>query len=148
MGSHEKYSTQSEWYTPKYVFDALGCRFDMDVAAAPEGYGCVPADILCRDAFHTEWAGFIWCNPPWAGRGNKEPWIRFIHTHGDGLLLSPDRTSTPWWQDAAKKADRILFVHGKIKFIPGPENNSNWKQPDKGVKALFTAQKNGLGIVK
>lgn len=158
MGSHERYSTQSEWYTPKYIFDALECRLDMDVAAAPEGYGCVPADILCRDPFHTEWRGFIWCNPPWAGRGNKQPWIEFIHRHGNGLLLSPDRTSVPWWQEAAKTADKILFVQGKIKFIPGPGNDANWKHPangttifawgERGVKALFAAKKNCLGIVK
>jgi hypothetical protein len=25
--------TTAEWYTPPYIFDALGCRFDLDPAS-------------------------------------------------------------------------------------------------------------------
>jgi hypothetical protein len=35
MAQHEQPSKTSEWYTPKYIFEALGVRFDLD-AAAPE----------------------------------------------------------------------------------------------------------------
>lgn len=30
--SHERRGKSDEWYTPKYVFDALGVVFDLDVA--------------------------------------------------------------------------------------------------------------------
>lgn len=158
MGSHETYSTESEWYTPAYVFKALECFFDMDVAAPIDsGLTCVPAmKFISRDSLTTEWEGFVWCNPPWAGRGNKDPWIDKMIQHGNGLLLSPDRSSAPWWQKAAWSSDGYLSVKGKIKFMPGPGNFSNWRQPgtgttifawgNKGISALLKAQSNGLGI--
>lgn len=158
MGSHEVYSIESEWYTPAYIFKALDVRFDWDVAAAPDfSLTYVPADYYCsKESLSRDWKGFVWCNPPWAGRGNKQPWVDKMACHGNGLLLTPDRSSAPWWQDAATKADAILFISGKVKFIPGPENLSNWKQPGAGstifawggagISALLNAQKNGLGI--
>jgi len=33
MSHWEAAGKSSEWYTPKYIFDALGCTFDLDVAA-------------------------------------------------------------------------------------------------------------------
>ena len=33
-----------EWYTPRSLFDALGLWFDLDPAASPSPYACVPAD--------------------------------------------------------------------------------------------------------
>jgi hypothetical protein len=155
MAAHEIYSLEDEWYTPKYIFDALGCVFDMDVAAAPEGYGCVPARLFCRDAFNSQWIGFVWCNPPFSGRNNKIKWVNEMSKHGNGILLTPDRSSAPWWQDAAKKSTSHLMVRCKIKFTPGPENKSNWKQPGCGTTlfafgkvadiALVSGVRNGLG---
>lgn len=153
------HSVENEWYTPKYIFDAMGYRFDMDVAAAPDpSLTHVPADkFISTDSLSKKWEGFIWCNPPWAGRGQKAPWVAGNALHDNGLLLTPDRSSAGWWQYAATKSASILFVNGKIKFIPGPGNTSNWKQPGtgttifafgmKGVMALATAEANGLGIV-
>jgi DNA N-6-adenine-methyltransferase Dam len=133
----------------------LECKFDMDVAAAPEGMGFVPADIMCRNAFFTEWKGFVWCNPPWCGRKNKRPWIDLMIKHNNGIFLAPDRTSAPWWQYMATKADSIHLVHGKIKFIPGPGNESDGEHPgngttlfafgEKAIQALLQAQENKLG---
>lgn len=158
MGSHESYSIQNEWYTPSYIFKALGCSFDCDVAAAPDSsLASVPATFFySSESLTKNWNGFVWCNPPWGGIGNKQPWIDKMHPHGDGLLLTPDRSSSPWWQDASRKAEAILFVKGKIKFIPGPGNLSNHKHPgagttifawgERGIAALLDAEKNGLGI--
>ncbi len=36
MSHWEASGESNEWYTPKYIFDALGTRFDLDVAA-PHG---------------------------------------------------------------------------------------------------------------
>ena len=35
MGQWETKGASDEWYTPAYIFDALGERFDMDVASPP-----------------------------------------------------------------------------------------------------------------
>jgi hypothetical protein len=45
------------------------------------------------------------------------PWLEKFFAHGDGIALVPDRTSAPWWQRFAPRADLILFVSPKIKFI-------------------------------
>lgn len=37
MAAYEKTGESDEWYTPRYIFDALNARFDMDVAAPKEG---------------------------------------------------------------------------------------------------------------
>ena len=38
MALHENsVGMTDEWYTPKYVFDALGCKFDLDVAHPGNG---------------------------------------------------------------------------------------------------------------
>jgi hypothetical protein len=35
MALHEQsVGATDEWFTPPYVFDALGCEFDMDVASS------------------------------------------------------------------------------------------------------------------
>lgn len=156
MGNWENDGESSEWYTPKYIFDALQCRFDMDVAAAPDGFGHVPASRFCRDAFNEKWFGFVWCNPPFSKRGTKQKWVYMNKIHGDGILLFPDRSSTDWWQEAAKASTSLLMIFGKIKFIPGVGNNQNWKQPGCGTtlfafgnnahNALVRASNNGLGI--
>lgn len=160
MGNHETYSTESEWYTPLYIFEALECHFDIDVAAPPSAVELthVPAEnYISQNSLEADWHGFAWCNPPWAGRGNKQPWIDKMHAHGDGLLLTPDRSSAPWWQSAVKRADAVLFTAGKIQFIPGLGNQSKCDHPgsgttifafgEKAVAALLNAEKNMLGTV-
>jgi hypothetical protein len=159
MGSHETYSIENEWYTPSYIFKALHCTFDVDVAAAPDpSLAFVPAlTFISSGSLSKAWEGFAWCNPPWSGRGNKQPWIDRMADHNNGLLLTPDRTSAPWWQTAAIKSDAVLFVFGKIQFHLGPGNLQNNKQPGvgttifawgpKAITALLNAQENGLGTV-
>ena len=44
MSAWEAIGKSDEWYTPKYIFDALGCRFDLDPAGAVRG-GYVPASV-------------------------------------------------------------------------------------------------------
>ena len=157
MGHHEANGKTDEWYTPKYVFDALECKFNMDVAC-PEDHDAIHTPTkycISHNSLEQEWDGFVWMNPPFGGRNGLIPWLDKIHRHGNGIALTPDRTSAPWWQNTARKADAHLQVNGKIKFISGDDSNN--KQPsngttlfafgEQGVQALLNAQKNGLGIV-
>jgi DNA N-6-adenine-methyltransferase (Dam) len=121
MALHEQsVGATSEWYTPPYVFEALGCRFDVDVASP----GCdvvpwVPAiRHIVRDSMITDWGdGFAWMNPPFGGRNALIPWLQKFVDHGNGVALVPDRTSAPWWQAFAPQMDALLFVAPKIRFI-------------------------------
>ena len=144
-----------EWYTPKYVFDALGCFFDMDVSS-PRDFVTywIPAErFISAGSLEKEWTGFVWMNAPFGGRNGLVPWLSKFFDHGNGIALTPDRTSAPWWQEFAAKADAILFVSPKIKFI-GADGNQG-KSPSDGttlmasgplaVAALRRAADCGLG---
>ena len=116
MSHWEAAGKTDEWYTPKYLFDALGCRFDLDVAASPGGCH-VPALYFERhDGLKSEWRGFVWMNPPFGGRNGLIPWLEKFSEHGDGIALVPDRTSAPWFQAYARRASSVLFMTPKVKF--------------------------------
>lgn len=155
MSHWESAGASDEWYTPAYIFDALNVGFDMDVASPRGANTHVPADtFVFADSLTDQWNGFIWMNPPFGGRNGLEPWLDKFFSHGNGIALTPDRTSAPWWQDAAKKADAVLFIGGKVKFER--PDGSIGKSPSNGttlfaagsfaVSALQVAAQNGLGV--
>ena len=132
MSSWEATGQSDEWYTPAFVFDALGEWFDLDAAAPPDGPRHVPCGAwLHSDALSLPWRGFVWLNPPFGGRNALAPWLDRFFAHGNGIALTPDRTSAPWWQDAAQRADAILLTRGKIKFER--PDGSIGKSPGSGV---------------
>lgn len=145
-----------EWYTPAYIFEALGETFDLDVAA-PQRKTFVPARqcfTITDDGLRCNWRGFVWGNFPFGGRGSLEPWLTKFFDHGDGIALTPDRTSAPWFRDAWERADLVLFMP-KVKFIrpdgslgKSPSNGTAlWAAGDRAVAALRRAQTAGLGIL-
>ncbi len=132
--------------TPRYIFDALGCRFDMDVAAPFEGPRHVPCDTWIYDyALIKPWHGFVWMNPPFGGRNGLEPWLEKFFDHGDGIALTPDRTSAQWFQAAAMRADLILFVSPKIKFERPDGSIGKW--PGTGT-ALMAVGASGVDALR
>lgn len=119
MSIWETTGKSDEWYTPRYIFDALGCEFDMDVAAPVDRTYCpVPAkQFITAGSLDLQWEGFVWMNPPFGGRNGISKWLDKMAKHGNGIALTPDRTSAPWWQKAAEECDSLLFVNAKVKFI-------------------------------
>ena len=110
MSAWESAGESNEWYTPAYVFDALECVFDLDVAH-PLIVTNVPAlKLITQDSLEQEWVGFVWMNPPFGGRMGLVPWLDKFFSHGNGIALTHDRTSAPWWQDAAV----VLEVVGEV----------------------------------
>ena len=156
MSMWETAGASDEWYTPKYIFDALDVRFDCDVAAPKRGPVHTPCDSWhYAEALTKEWPGFIWMNPPFGGRNGLVPWLDKFFDHGNGIALTPDRTSAPWWQDAARRADAILFINGKVKFERPDGTVGKWPSTGttlfasgrKGVQALINANNAGLGFI-
>lgn len=156
MSSWESMGKSNEWYTPKYIFEALDCYFDMDVCCPVGDLSKIntPTDIyLTYNSLIKDWKGFVWMNPPFGGRNGIIPWMEKIFKHGNGIALTPDRTSTDWWQQAAIDSDCHLQIRGKVKFIN--QNGLEGKQPSNGTtlfgygekafKALRIAEHNGLG---
>lgn len=156
MAYWETSGKSDDWYTPAYIFKALGCSFYMDVAAPKDGPAHVPARHWISENSLTErWHGFVWMNPPFGGRNGLEPWLNKFFEHGNGIALTPDRTSAPWWQSAAGRSDAILFIGGKVKF-ERPDGTLG-KSPSNGttlfaigpsaVDALEQARGKGLGTM-
>lgn len=119
MGAHEGPGKSDDWYTPAYIFNALGVTFDLDVAAPIEG----PRHVPCWNWYHRidnglirNWYGLVWMNPPFGHQNAKRQWLSRFFDHGNGVALVPDRTSAPWWQENAPKADAVLFLSPKVKF--------------------------------
>ena len=151
--THERQSKSDDWFTPKYIFDALGVRFDMDVAAPQDGPRYVPADTwLWQGGLDADWTGFVWMNAPFGHQRQKRLWLDKFFTHGNGIALVPDRTSAPWWQEYAPQADAILFVAPKVKFERpdgsiGEQPGSGTCLFGKGPKALRAMHGSGLGRI-
>lgn len=143
-----------EWYTPPEVFKALGVEFDLDVAH-PRIATCVPAKlVICENSLEKEWQGFIWMNPPYGGRNAVQPWMDKFFDHGNGIALTTDRTSAPWFWNCWKRADLVMFTK-KIRFIGAdgkrgisPSNGSAfWAIGKQACVALENASQKGFGII-
>lgn len=158
MALHEQcVGATDEWYTPPYVFSALGCSFDVDVASPGRSVTpWVPAvEFVTENGLLAPWRGFVWMNPPFGPRNGISPWLEKFFAHGDGVALTPDRTSAPWWQTFAPGADAILFVAPKIKFIasdgkPGTspaQGTCLMAAGRRGVEALYRAATAQLGVL-
>lgn len=137
MAAYEAAGETDEWYTPAYIFDALGEEFNLNVAAPAEGPRHVPAtEWISENSLQIDWRGFVWMNPPFGHQSTKRAWLYKFFDHGNGIALLPDRTSAPWWQEYAPKADAILFVAPKVKFER--PDGSIGEQPGTGT-TLFAA---------
>ncbi|HEX7741394.1 MAG TPA: hypothetical protein VF442_02980 [Sphingobium sp.] len=86
MSHWETRGRSNDWHTPKYIFDALGCFFALDVAAPKDGPRHVPCHRwIAAGSLEREWEGMIWMNPPFGGRNGLEPWLAKFFDHGDGI---------------------------------------------------------------
>ena len=153
MSEWEAAGKSDDWATPKYIFDAMQVVFDLDVAAPSSGPRYTPyASWLSHSGLETSWGKcFVWMNPPFGGRNAIWPWLRKFFDHGNGVALVPDRTSAPWFQWAARRADAVLFLSPKVKFerpdgtigkSPGSGTALMAAGPE-GVQALVNAKKLG-----
>lgn len=157
MALHEQcVGATDEWYTPPHVFAALGCQFDFDVATTNPPVRWVPAfGHMWANSLEQTWHGFVWMNAPFGGRNGLVPWLEKFFAHGNGIALTPDRTSAPWWQTYAAQAHKVLFVAPKLKFIradgkPGTspaQGTSLMAVGSRGIAALHRAAGNGLGVL-
>lgn len=120
MAAHEQsIGATDEWYTPPWLFEKLGLEFDLD-AASPGAHivPWIPAKRhITERSLYWPWLGSVWLNPPYGARNAIRPWLRKLAEHGNGIALVPNRTGCDWWQDFAQRADGVLFVRGKIRFL-------------------------------
>lgn len=108
-------TTSDDCYTPRWVFDAMGLRFDLDVASPRGGPWHVPATAFYTaedDGLTSPWRGLVWCNPPYS---KFRPWAERWAAYPTGCLMgtyAPEAATTPLVLGAA---DCVAFV--SVKFV-------------------------------
>lgn len=101
--------TSDDCYTPRWVFDAMGLHFDLDVAAPPGGPWHVPCDRYYTaqdDGLAQPWDGLVWCNPPYS---NFRPWAE-RWASGRGCLMGHYTPGTSWTPIVLANADVVTFL--------------------------------------
>lgn len=112
-----------EWYTPQWIFDALGITFDLDPASPYNAPTHVPAEAhytVFDNGLTKPWFGRVWLNPPYGP--DTGFWIRRMIDHGNGIALVFSRTDAAWCQEAMQAATAMVFLAGRVEFVPGLEN--------------------------
>lgn len=126
-----------EWYTPKWVFDELAIAFDLDPASPHDHESFVPASTkytVFDDGLSKPWFGRVWLNPPY-GRDTAY-WMSRMADHGCGIALVFSRTDAAWFQESMKRCEAMLFLSGRVEFVPGHENKHKRSRSGAGT-ALF-----------
>ena len=109
-----------DWYTPQWIFDRLGVEFDLDPCQPPDGIDWIPAKrrhSIHDDGLTQAWQGRVWLNPPYGK--HTQAWLERMHNHRNGIALVFARTDCKWFHEFVAKADAILFMRGRVKFVDG-----------------------------
>ena len=116
MARNNNLKDSDEHYTPKWIFDALGIQFDLDVASPLDSAKSnVPAKYkftIEDNGLNKEWFGNVWLNPPYAG---ATPWAnKFMeHRHGIALLVV---SRSKWFRALWNESDAICITPPDLKF--------------------------------
>jgi hypothetical protein len=107
--------TSDDRYTPRWVFDAMGLHFDLDVAAPIGGPWHVPCDRYYYtaedDGLSQSWDGLVWCNPPYS---SAEQWIARWADHDRGCLMTQVASRQSWRSTLYAAADAVYV--GQVEF--------------------------------
>ena len=108
----QEVTTSDDYYTPKWIFDALGLHFDLDVASPPH-----PTNVPCEryytqqdNGLSSDWYGRVWMNPPFS---KPQPWVERWVEHGNGIALLPMAKSR-WFN--------ILWDNPNVSAAPLPSS--------------------------
>lgn len=112
---------RNEWYTPKWMFDAIALTFDLDPCSPGQGKTFVPAKkvyTIKDDGLISPWNNdLVFVNPPYGK--DTGTWIKKLSEHGNGIGLVFARTDVKWFQEYGAKADLVCFVSKRVRFYQG-----------------------------
>ena len=118
-----------ECYTPKWVFDALGLTFDLDVASGNNENIVVPAIrryTIEDNGLESEWSGRVWMNPPFS---KITPWIQKFMNHKNGICLVPLSSNGRWVNTMWESGAAVTYLPANMAFVTreGKEIKHRWR---------------------
>ena len=104
-------SNRQDWKTPIDTYNELDREFHFDFDPCP------PNPKFGEHALFVEWGGSNFINPPYnqIGKFLEKGWVE-SRKGKTCVFLIPSRTDTKWWHEYCMKADRIIFIKGRLKF--------------------------------
>ena len=144
--------TSDDWYTPKFIFDALGLHFDVDVACPDGGPWHTPTDSYYTqetDGLSSVWKGRVFMNPPYS---KPTPWVDKWIDHENGIALMV-MTKSHWFEKLWQHDKTAVIYMRQIKFerpgLPGG-GASSWSYGLWGIGAdnIEAMRQSGLGTVR
>lgn len=140
FGQPQTERTSDDYYTPRWVFDTLGLRFDLDVASPPGGPPFVPCERYFTqedDGLAQPWHGLVWMNPPYS---EPKPWVDRWLDHGNGVALLPMAKSR--WLHHLWTSPARLVITRNLRFHRGDTTTeilyqtALWAIGDEPIEAL------------
>ena len=109
------------WCTPKWLFDHLNERWRFTVDAAADHDNALVAHYwtLEDDALKQSWKGKqVFCNPPFSRGNDIQAWLEKGCEAKSAVFILPARTDVEWFGYALRTAIAIVFIGGRIQFVP------------------------------
>jgi hypothetical protein len=119
-------ATSDDYYTPPWVFEALGLEFDLDPCSPPELIPWIPVKeryTLADDGLVQPWHGRVWLNPPYS---NPTPWMELFREHGNGVALIPSSKGAWFVKLFNDPAVGFASTPSNMKFIGGAIPTHTW----------------------
>lgn len=120
-------ASSDDYYTPKWLFEALGVDFDLDVACPPNGPLFTPAKHWYTqetDGLLSPWFGKVFMNPPYSKTG---PWVHKWIEHGNGIALLPVLKHSQWAKKLWDSQANVVWINAsQIKFHHKSELKTIW----------------------
>lgn len=127
MDASQVAATTDDWYTPRWIFDAAGIKFSMDVAAPIDpAMRTVPAWqhlTILDDGLMTPWEGTVWCNPPYS---KAAPWVDKWAAHPHGMILLPALPEVHWRGTVMSAADSFALLAVDFHRPDGTRARLRW----------------------
>ncbi len=143
--------TSDDYYTPSWVFEALGLEFDTDPAQPIGGCPWIPVKkyyTILDDGLSQPWTGRVWMNPPYS---RPTPWVERFIQHGNGIMLS-FYSKARWFNNCWDLCDGIVPLPAKMMFVKPSGEEAGIFMPtalfamgEENVEAL---KRSGLGRVR
>ena len=108
--------SSDEYYTPKWIFDALGLEFDLDVCAPETGPLHTPARrwySAADDGLAQPWKGRVWMNPPYS---KAAPWMAKWLAHANGVALV-QHTKGRWYGQLWNAETAVVNLPWNFEFV-------------------------------